>query len=106
MVKEWNEMEILQTLKVYVEIRDKNVDQAAAIGRLCQLLSRDKASVKAAVLAPAKDDPLWQDARPHRGLNKLAQALWDKYRDDLPGLIEAAKQHEASLLALHADRRR
>jgi hypothetical protein len=97
MATEWNEMEILQTLKVYVEIRDKNVDRSAAIGRLCQLLGRDKSAVKAAVLAPAKEDPLWQEERPHRGLSLVAQAIWDKYREDLPGLIAAAKEAEASL---------
>lgn len=99
MAKEWNEIEILQALRVYVEIRDRNVDRSAAIGRLCLLLGRDKTSVKAAVLAPAKDDPLWQDDRPHRGLNQVSQAIWDKYKDDLPGLIAAAKEGEATLIA-------
>jgi hypothetical protein len=99
MGKEWNESEILQALKVYVEIRDRNVDRSAAIGRLCLLLGRDKTSVKAAVLAPAKDDPLWQDDRPHRGLNQLSQPIWDKYKDDLPGLVAAAKEAAAAILA-------
>ena len=102
MGKEWNECEILQSLKVYVELRDNHADQSAAIGRLCKLLGRDRTSVKAAVLAPAKLDPLWQEKRPHRGLNAVAQALWDKYQADLPGLIDAAKACESTLPAAGA----
>ena len=90
--KEWTELEILQTLKVYVDIRDKGVDQGAAIGRLAARLDRSRGSVEAAVLAPAKEDPLWKGPRPHRGLtNKRAAALWEKYSKDLLALVEAVK---------------
>jgi hypothetical protein len=93
-------MEILQTLKVYVDIRDRGVDQAAAVGRLVALLDRTRASIEAAVLAPAKEDPLWRGKRPHRGLtNKLAAELWKKYSQDLPGLIAEAARHEETLRA-------
>jgi hypothetical protein len=91
-------MEIVQTLKVYVDIRDRGVDRSAAIGRLAALLDRDKTSIKAAVLAPAKDDPLWRDERPFRGLtNTLAAALWKKYSEDLPGLVAEAARVEETL---------
>jgi hypothetical protein len=60
-------MEILQTLKVYVGIRDRGVDQAAAIGRLAAILDRGRESIEAAGLAPAKEDPLWKEKRPYRG---------------------------------------
>lgn len=92
--KEWSDIEILQTLKVYVDIRDRGVDQGAAIGRLVALLGRSRSSILAAVMAPAKEDPLWTGVRPHRGLsNKRAAALWEKYREDLPALVADAAKH-------------
>lgn len=98
MGKEWGDMEILQTLKVYVDIRDKGVDQSAAIGRLHAMLDRSRGSIEAAVLAPAKEDPLWKGKRPHRGLtNTRAVALWKKYSRDLPGLVAEAARHEETL---------
>lgn len=99
--KEWTEMEILQTLKVYVDIRDKGVDKGAAIGRLAAILDRSRGSIEAAVMAPAKEDPLWRGARPHRGLtNTRAAALWKRYSKDLPGLVAAAARYEDTLRAL------
>ncbi len=94
-------MEILQTLKVYVDIRDRSVDKGAAIGRLTSLLDRRRASIEAAVMAPAKEDPLWRGDRPHRGLtNTHAMALWKRYSKDLPGLVAAAAQVEETLRTL------
>lgn len=92
---DWTEPEMLQTLKVYVDIRDRDADQSAAIGRLAALLGRTRSSVEAAVMAPAKDDPMWKGKRPHRGLtNKLAASLWAKYSKDLPGLFAVAARDE------------
>lgn len=99
--KEWTEIEILQTLKVYIDIRDKGVDQGAAIGRLAALLARSRGSIEAAVLAPAKEDPLWKGVRPHRGLtNKRAAALWKKYSKDLQTLVAEAAKYEDTLRVL------
>jgi hypothetical protein len=97
----WTEMEILQTLKVYVDIRDKGVDKGAAIGRLAALLDRSRGSIEAAVMAPAKEDPLWRGDRPHRGLtNTLAMALWKRFSKDLSGLVMEAARCEETLRAL------
>src|SRR5438132_12486682 len=99
--KEWTEMEILQTLKVYVDIRDRGVDKSAAIGRLAAILDRSRSSIETAVMAPAKEDPLWRGERPYRGLtNTTAAALWKKYSNDLPGLVTEAARHEETLRTL------
>ncbi len=88
---EWTRTEIILALKTYVEIRDNGMDQGAAIGRLANLLGRRREAVEAAVLAPAKEDPDWNNDRPFRGLtNKEARLLWEMYRLDIPGLMTAA----------------
>ncbi len=98
--KEWTEVEILQTLKVYVDIRDRGVDKGAAIGRLLAMIDRTRSSIEAAVMAPAKEDPLWQGERPYRGLtNAKAAALWKTWSADLPGLIAEAARGEEELRA-------
>jgi hypothetical protein len=94
-------MEILQALKVYVDIRDRDADKGAAFGRLAALLGRSQGSIEAAVMAPAKEDPLWRGKRPHRGLtNTRAAALWKKYSNDLPGLVAEAARYEETLRTL------
>lgn len=99
--KTWTEMEILQTLKVYVDIRDRGADKGAAIGRLAALLDRSRGSIEAAVMAPAKEDPLWRGKRPHRGLtNTQAATLWKKYSKNLPGLVAEAARYEETLRTL------
>jgi len=104
--KEWTEMEILQALKVYIDIRDKGVDKGAAIGRLSALLDRNRGSIEAAVMAPAKQDPFWRSGRPYLGLtNTRASALWKRYSKDLPRLVAEAACYEDTLRTLRGEGR-
>jgi antitoxin HicB len=93
----WRDDEILLTFKLYVEIRDDGRDHKAPIQELAKLLERDESAVRAAVFAPAKEDPRWTGSRPHRGLSAPARALWNKYSVDLAGLRRMARQIEARM---------
>lgn len=93
----WTDDEILLTFKLYVEIRDDGRDARASIKELAELLGRDVSAVRSAVFAPAKEDPRWKRARPHRGLSAPARTLWNQYSGDLAGLRRITRQIEARL---------
>jgi hypothetical protein len=75
---------MIRTFEVYVAIRDRGIDAPAAIGRLARELGRSLSAVEAAVMAPAKEDPLWKGSRPHFGLTPSARVLWQKFPGAAP----------------------
>lgn len=95
--RSWTPDEILLTFKLYVDIRDEHVDDVAGVEALASLLSREPSAVRAAVFAPAKDDPLWSGKRPLHGLSEAARRLWLEYNRDIAQLRRIAKQIEQQL---------
>jgi hypothetical protein len=94
---DWTRDEILLTFKLYVEIRDDQRDDNAPIKDLAKLLDRTESAVRAAVFAPAKDDPLWRGRRPNMGLTPTARAFWDEHSKDLSRLRTEARNIERRL---------
>lgn len=92
---------MIRTFEVYVAIRDRGIDAPAAIGRLARELGRSLSTVKAAVMAPAKEDPLWKGSRPHFGLTPSARALWRKF----PGAPPSPPQPSATQVVVRRKRR-